>query len=367
MERVMNSFIFVWWIIGGVAILAIFLYGLYLLARIYVPKLAENDTFFSSPKLGRIKARRRSGRIVQFIDNLVGKNKHVNPDTGKIEPGEIRPTGFWWDRFGVHFIGLDDIYEYKIATEATEGDDGQLKYKEDQASSIFLEGSHLIAAILLTKDGVRLRVKLQLKLTTLDAAKALSLPISWTIPVFAAVLGASRDFFGAREAGELISAQNEGDKVSVNTQVIANSGFVELIRNLNTSTGNLSLAEICGQHIDAVNVVDIDFADKATEEAFWAPFVAEEEAQKQIKDAEAYAQAVKIKSEADLAAAKNIAAAILEKGEAEAKVYGQKHTAMGGKDAQATSEVLVAEKQGTLDKLTTHVRGGPTVTATPTK
>lgn len=359
----MNIFVFV---LAIIIVIAGLLWGAYLMARIYIPKLAENDVFFSSPKLGRIKARRRSGRIVSFIDNLAGKNTHVNPVTGKIEPGSIAPTGFWWNRFGVQFIGLDDVYQYKIATEAVEGDNSKLEYKEEMASSIYLEGSYPLTAVLLTKDGVRLRVKLRIKLTTRNASKSLSLPVSWTIPVFGAALGVSRDFFGVRKAQELISAQNEGDKVKINDQVIANSGFVDAVRSLNTSTGNIPLEEMCGQYIDAINIVDIDFADKETEEAFWAPFVAEEEAQRQIKDATAYAEALRIRSEAERAAAENQATAITIKGNAEAGVYTKKHLATGG-DSQATAEVLVAEKMGPFPLLTTLVKGGGSVVSIPSK
>jgi len=349
-----------------VIMLTVFLpLGLYLLGRVFIPILAEKDTFFSSPKLGRIKARKRGGKIVGFFDNLVRKGKHVNKETGKIEDGELKTEGFWWKFFGVYFIGLDDVYSYKIAVDAIEGSDGELRYTEKEASSIFLEGSYPLVAQFVTKDGVRLKVKLQLKLSTTDAARALSLPISWTILVYAAVLAASRDFFGGRNIKTLISTQNEGREINVDVNEVRNSDFIRKILDLNTPrVGNISLDESCGQHIDVINLVDIDFADEETKKAFSAPFVAEQYAQKQIKDAEAYAKSVKIKSEADKLAATSIATAITLKGNAEADVYSKKHESLGA-DSKATAQVITAEKHSSMENLTTLVNSGNSAIAIP--
>ncbi len=327
--------------------LVMFVYGLYLWGRILIPKWAEKDIFFSSPKLGRIKARRRNGRIISFFDNLVGKKKHVNPDTGKIEETEVTPKGFWWRLYGVRFIGLDDVYQYKIATGAVENMNSELEYTEDVASSIFLEGLYPLTVMLMTQDGVRLKVKLQLTMSTVNAAKALSLPISWTKPVFAAVIAASRDFFGARKTETLITSQNEG-KTIVDEKIIEHSGFVDLILSLNKQEdGNISLGDICGQEIKAINVVDIDFADQETKKAYNAPFTSKREN-----------ESIVIKSEAELKAAKNRAKAKLIEGAADVKVYGEKHRATGS-DSRATAQILTAEKQAGMTNLNslTNVSG----------
>ena len=346
--------------------LVMFVYGLYLWGRILIPKWTEKDIFFSSPKLGRIKARKRSGRIMGFFDNIVRKGKHVNKETGEIEVGEIKTKGFWWSLFGVYFIGLDEIYKYKIAVEAQEDNKGELYYSEKEASSIFLEGSYPLTATFVTKDGVRLKIKLQLKLTTVDAAKALSLPVSWTIPVFASVLGASRDFFGSRSIINLITTQNEGKIIKVDINNVKNSDFVEQILGLNIhKVGNVPLGDICGQYIDAVNLVDIDFADEETKKAFSAPFIAEQEAQKQVKEALAYANAIKIKSEADMLAATSVAAAITLKGDAEAEIYKKKHLGLGS-DSKAAAQVITAEKHSEMKNLTTLVNGSNSVVSIPT-
>lgn len=353
------------WIVSDFLVILVLVYTLYLFGRVYIPRLAEKDIFFSSPKLGRIKARRRSGRIIGFFDNLVGKNKHVN-DQGVIENGEVLPTGFWWKFFGVRFIGLDDVYTYKIATEVEEQMDGTLKYKEEPASSIYYEGSYPMTTLPMTKDGVRLKLKLQLKTSTEDAAKGLSLPISWTKPMFASVLAATRDFCGTREIATLISSQNEGE-YRIGKKKLENSGFVKLILSLNdTIAGNVSMKDICGQHIDAVNIVDVDFADEDTKKAFSAPFEAKKAAQKIIEDAKAQAKSLVVASEAELAAAKNIAEAIREKGSAVADVYGLKHTNIGA-DPEATAKVIVSENQSTMKNLTTLVNGGGSIVSTPTK
>jgi regulator of protease activity HflC (stomatin/prohibitin superfamily) len=338
--------------------------GLYLIGRVFIPIAGEKDTFFSSPKLGRIKARKRGGRIVGFFDNLAGKGKHTNKKTGKIELGETGSGGFWWTIFGAYFIGLDEVNKYNIATEVYE-ESGKITYKEIEASSIFLEGSYPLSATFISRDGVGLKVRIQLKLTTVDAAKGLSLPISWTIPVFAAVLATSRDFFGAGEIRKLIAAQNEGGGENVGVKELVSSDYIQRILNLNTpKVGNISLEEICGQRIDAVNIVDIDFADEETRQAFSAPFIAEQVAQKQVKEAEAYASAVRIISEADKSAAVNIAAATTLKGNAEAGVYGKKHEGLGN-DPRSTAQVITAEKHSTMENLTTLVNGGNSMLSIP--
>jgi hypothetical protein len=318
--------------------LGVLLCGLYLLGRVFIPELAEADSFFSSPKLGRIKAKRRSGKIVGFIDNLVGKNRYVNKNTGKIENGEREINNLCWRFFGAIFIGLDEIYKYKIAVEAEEDGDGNIKYIEKEASSIFLDGSYPLTTVLVTRDGVRLKVKLQLKLTTLDASKALSLPISWTIPVFTGVLGKSRSFVGSKNTMTLISSQNEGSVEGIDLDEKVNSDLIREILSLNKPTlGNISLADMCGQRIDAINITYIGFADIETERDYLAPFVAERKA-----------------------------TATTLTGNAEAEVYQKKHTSLGGNPG-ATAQVITAERHSTMSGLTTLVNGGNAVMAIPTE
>lgn len=354
-ESIMNWILY---IIADIIMLCVFGFGLYLLGRIYIPKYAEDDTFFSSPKLGRVKARRRSGRIIGFFGNLKGKGKQVNKDTGKIEDGEeTPPTGLWWEHFGVRFIGLDDVYQYKIVKEMVETKKDEFQYVEEPASSIYLEGAYSLTILLYSKEGVLFKVKLQCKTTTVDAAKALSLPISWTVPMFMQVIAANRDHFGLRGASELISAQNEGGKIKIAGKDIENSGYAELIKSLNDDkNGNIALKDLCGQHLDSVNIVDIDFANEKDRDAFLAPFVAEQQAQKAIKDATAAAEVLKIKTAADLQSANDIAAAMKVKGNAEIDIYKGKTAAFGG-DSKSAAQVIVAEKRGPMDKVITFVDG----------
>ncbi len=326
--------------------------AIYMVGRIQIPIWADKDFLFSSPKLGRIKARRRSGRIVGFLDNLVGKGQHVNELTGKIEPDEVRPTGFWWRRFGVRFIGLDDVYTYKIAKEATEGMDGKFTYTEEPASSIYYEGTYPLTILLYTMEGILLRVKLQLKTITVDAAKALSLPVSWTIPLFAAVIAASRDHFGRMSTSDLISAQNESGAIKIAGRKIANSGFVKLIRGLNDAKkGNISLADVCGQKIEAVNVVDIDFATDQDRETFLKPYKATQEAQETANKADGEAKALIIRSTAEKDAAINQAAAIKARAEGEAAGHTAKVAAFKGNEVVA-GNVIASEQLRQMTNLT---------------
>ena len=207
--------------------IAAFGYGVHLWARIQIPRWAEEDKFFTSPKLGRGKARKRAGRIIGFIDNFVGKDKHVDPKTGNVEPGEIvpDPDDFWWRHYGARFIGLDGMHQYMIADSVTEKEDGTLEYTEKLASSIFLEGTYPLTVLLFTSDGMLLRVKIRIKTTTVNLAKALSLPVSWTKPLFDAVISTNRDHFGARSVHDLITAQNEGETIKITGEKIETIGW----------------------------------------------------------------------------------------------------------------------------------------------
>lgn len=338
--------------------------GLYIWARIQLPEWAERDKLFSSPKLGRIKARRRAGRIIRFYGNLVGKGWHVDTVTGKLVEGEQPvPVSHWWSKFGTYFIGFDDVYTYKIARGAKEDEKGNLTYDEVEASSIYFEGNYPLEAVLNTSDGLRLRVKLLLKTTTVDAAKALSLPISWTIPVFAAVLAATRDFVGARPVEMLITSQNEGGKAVIKAVHLENSGFAKLIRSLNNDKkGNISLSQVCGQRIDAVNVIDLDFADDKTRDQYNAPYAAHQVAQTEVQNAEAYATARKTRSDADAAASVAQALVIENITEAEANGMRKKVAAMGN-DPKAAAPVLTAEQHAKMQNLGTLVNSDRAVPA----
>jgi hypothetical protein len=346
------------WIGANIIALILFGTGLYLIGRIKIPELAEKEKFFSSPKLGRIKARKRGNRIIGFFDNLVGKGKHVNPITGIVEPREILDRGFWWKHFGAVFIWLDDIHEYEIAKEAVEGDNGELVYTTDTAHSIFVDNILPLTAKLLTADGILLLFRLQIISETVDGSKALSLPVSWTIPEFKAVYATARDFVGARKVVDLITSQNEGGTIKIYGKEIFNSGFVPLMLNLNNSIpgeGNVSLRDTCGQKIVAVNVVDIDFVNPAEKEAFSTPIIANREAQRKVEDAKAERDAMVAIAEGEKTSAHNKAEAIRKVGAAEASVLKKKAKAIG----PGASNVLTAEAISKMTGL--KVLGGNTM------
>jgi hypothetical protein len=154
------------------------------------------------------------------------------------------------------------------------------------------------------------------------------------------VLATLRDFFGSQIAADLIATSHEAgvnkiDKTGAKKNVDENSGFAEMVRQLNEDTrkagGNFGLDVLCGQEIESVTIVDIDFADKETEEAFWAPFEAERKGQADLISAN-----YRLKT-----STKN--AAITRREEtAVAETYEKKVAAFGG-DSRAAALAILAE------------------------
>ncbi len=334
-------------------------FGAYLWARVMIPRLADENKFFISPKLGRVVARRRSGKIVAFYSNLVGTGKSANEKSGKIEKKKEVHNGSWfswsswswWRVFGAHFIGLDDVYTYRIATEATETTNGELTYAENEASSIFHVGSYPITAIYTSSDGVRFKVKIQLGLETVHAGIALSLPVSWTILVFRAVMAATRDYFGSKTAVEIIGGQFEGT-VEANDK----PELLQKILDLNTDTGNPALAKVCGQKIVTANF-DIDFADDKTREQFTAPYKAILEATAAKEKAKGEANARIENAMGEMKSAEHLALAKLREGEAEANIMKALVIACDG-DIERATRIMEAIKLQQMAGITTLVQGG---------
>jgi hypothetical protein len=272
-------------VLSGIIVIQIglLLPTLHFSARIFLPNLAEAKVLVAGPKIGRIQGIRRGNKFICFIDNIVemydGKNWHVDIN-GVILEGRVTLDHSWfWRHYGVYPIGLNDIYTYEIVTTAEENQSGKLVFGAPvTASSIYFHGTYTLISLPFTKDGIRLKATVQIKTRTLNAATALSLPQSWTILVFVGVLATLRDFFGSNIAADLISTSHEAginkiDRTSGVRAVNENSGFAEMVRQLNIDTsaagGNYSLEVLCGQFVEAVTMVDIDFADETTEEAFW--------------------------------------------------------------------------------------------------
>jgi hypothetical protein len=299
----------------------VFLIALYIAGRKYIPGLAEKKRFFLSPKVGRIMARCRSGRIIGFLDNLVGSRKHTNPETGVIEKDEVPPNGFFWELFGAYFVFFDTAYQYTLAKSAEEKEDGTLKYEEIEVESIFLKGMYPITTLPITKDGVRLKVKIQIDTETIDAASALSLPVSWTIKIFTFILGETRTLFGSKSVEDLITKKGfDPTKVDdFETQVIARNHRIK----------------DSGQQITGVTIVDIDFADPEIKRAYSAPFVASKEAQQQVANAKAFAEA-----------ATNKAKGIREEEKARSATYKSKVASFGGNSLAAAIVIAAENGQG---------------------
>jgi hypothetical protein len=309
--------------------------SVYFFARLMIPKWAEDDFLFSSPKLGRIKAIRRGGRITSFIYNMTGSGFHFNEKTGKRIDGEEQQNDWWWKKFGARFIWLDDVYTYKIATEVTEKEDGSLEYKEEPASSIFHDGTYKMTVLFYTKEGLLLRVKIRARTTTRDASTALRLPVSWTIPMFDGIIAPFRRFFGNREASQLISVDPTGVKPKIDAEEI---GIIR--QDLNTdTTDSISMEKKCGQFIEGLEIADIDFARTTDEEIFRLPYKATQEAQK-----------IKAEASAQQEAAKNKAEAIRVEGQAVADAYQAQYRALGG-----DTSAIVADKHSKMTNLTTLV------------
>ena len=124
--------------------------------------------------------------------------------------------------------------------------------------------------------------------------------------------------------------------------------------------GNISLADVCGQHLDAVNVVDVDFVKDSDREIFLAPYKAAQLAKKIEEDAKAEKAATILKSEGLKLSAQNDAEARTTEGAAENTVISGLCQALG-RDSQAAASVLVARERGPAPNLTTVVEGNSQV------
>jgi hypothetical protein len=309
--------------------------SVYFFARLMIPKWAEDDFLFCSPKLGRIKAIRRSGRITGFIYNMTGSGFHFDEKTGKRILEEMESNNWWWRKFGARFIWLDDVYTYEITTEVVEKEDGSLEYKKEPASSIFHDGSYPMTVLLYTKEGLLLRVKIRVQTTTRDASTALRLPVSWTIPMFEGIIAHFRRLFGNKEASQLISVDPTGVKPKIDAEEI---GVIR--EDLNTDTADsISMEKKCGQYIEGLDVVDIDFARPEDEELFRKPYKAMQES-----------QTITAKALAEKEAANNKAKAIRVEGQAVADTYQAQCRALGG-----DTSAIVADKHSKMTNLTTLV------------
>lgn len=256
------------------ATLTILVFGYYSL-RIVFGLLASKNILFTSPKLGRIVAKTREGRISGYIGNLWGLGYSVDKKTGTVTVGERNYVSFLWWAFGVTWIGLDKIHRYPFDVVKID-ENGKIKVENVTAESIFHTGSYLLEATdAETTEGTPVSIRLRVNLQTVNAGLSLRYP-NWQAIVFDAIKAACRDFVGAHGVRELFTMQNEG-ALKLNVKDIENSGFVELIKSLNNNIkGNPGLDLTVGQTIVSVNLITLVIEDAEIKNLIQAKLKAEE-------------------------------------------------------------------------------------------
>ena len=306
--------------------LAVFLVTVYLILRVKTVDWAAQNRFFISPAFGRIKARVRAGRIVQYVANLKGLGVHIDEETGKIGDGERVVWSFWWWIFGVRFIGLDSVHEYDI--EVTEvSKDGQVTTKTVRAHSLHYSGSYpMVVTKAESFEGAKIGLRFRLTLRTIHAGECLKFKSNWISVARSAVKSATRDFVGKHKVRQLLAMQNE-------LHLEDEGGFVELIKSLNTSeVGNPGLIETLGQEIISVNLESVDIEDESVAKSLIEQEVAIEHGKGEI--ALARKEAEKTVIEANAALAKSLKEIQAEKARGLAKndVLRDQAEALGGPD-----------------------------------
>jgi hypothetical protein len=312
-----------WKIYVGIALMII---SLHVVVKTILVNLAKKDNFFTSPKIGRIKAQVRAGRIIRYIANLKGLNKHIEEKTGRIGYGET--WGRWWSPlwmiYGVRFIGLDSIKRYNIdiVNKEINPTTGEIKIttEEKEAGSIHFQGSyHRLISRVATLEMTEVNVLLSFTTETVHAGRSLKYA-SWIDVVNRAIDSFTREFIAHVPLTEV-------NKIKAEMEA---GGFVtQLKETLNDSKvgGNPGLKETVGQMVIAVNIEMIDFVDKSVQEAAQA----EEKAKRNIAGRIA-------ESEGEVEIAKNEAWAKETRGRVDNTILEGKLAAVGN-DPRTLSEV----------------------------
>jgi len=281
----------------NILLIAICVGIIHFVLRIMTMILAPKDILFSSPKLGRIKARVRNGKIVGYIAHLKGLIGelptagggtytglvHIDEETGKILAGPEEIRNFWWTFYGVRFIGLDSIYYYKTKKRTTD-DKGKIM-KEEEVTARSLHFSNVFpmsSKEMETKDGNRADLNYTYTLQTTHAGESLKYN-DWLMVVEAPVKGTVKDYVSGSDIQELIAFKNELSTSS--------DSFVNCLKKLNNDVvGNVSLHRRVGQRIIAGSLTDVGFKDVMAD-ALEAKKIAEEQGQAIIATAKATADA----------------------------------------------------------------------------
>jgi hypothetical protein len=326
----------------GVALIII---SLHVIIKTILVNLAKKDQFLTSPDIGRIKAQLRSGRIIRYIGNLEGLDRHLNEKTGEISYGKT--WKHWWSEpllwkiYGVRFIGLDSIRHYKINILKKEIDPktGEIKIEteEKDASSIHLQGSYYrLVSKIATLETPEVNILLSFTTETVHAGESLKY-VDWIKVVNRAIDSFTREFIAHVPLTEVNKIKAE---IGTTSDITISNFVTELKETLNNSKigGNPSLEETVGQEIIAVNIEMIDFVDKTVQE--------EAQAEEMAKRKMAARIAI---SEGEKTIALNEAAAKESLGGAENKILKGKLEAV--RDTETLAQITKWENVGKLNTL----------------
>jgi len=280
------------WLIATITLVVIFgLVWAYIMLKQKLPKMAEEDRWFTTVKKGKIKALKMAGRITGYYGNLADLGMHVERKTGKVVPGkdtELESSELWKE-FGVIWLGFGgSVYEYPF--RKMEMIDGKVVEVKTNASSIFLKNRFIVSVEdAETKEMVPTKIVAQLITETVHAGLSLNFS-NWIGVVEAQVKSACRDFIATVGLRDLTKEQLE-----------KNGKLFEYVMTLNNSgTGNTGLPEQIGQKIIGFSVISLEISDESVKETVQSQELAEERKKGKIADAEGDKRVKIITAQADL-------------------------------------------------------------------
>ncbi len=359
-----------------VVVFVILAVAAYLLPIKWARNLAAENKLFFSPKKGRIVARVRGGRIIEYFGNIFDQHKYAVKETGEIKDillnaksEEIGPDEYLskvkdelknslsWQWLGVLWLGMDSLFKYMFS-------------KDIEAESVYLKNiRHLTVSDLRTSEMSKVGLDIIYDLETTHAGKSLNYEGgSWITKIEAAITGTCKEYASlisyndmAQEQIEYGTARITDEKIDPAEELKAeemlspkekemsderekkiDNTLLGRIASLNKERkGNAGLPESVGQRIIGFHVVGIKVESKM-EELSQKTINAKKEAEVINIKAEGDAKALKASSEAEANAIKAV-------GDARNKVL--KETA-GIVTAERAADIEIAERMAEAFKKT---------------
>jgi hypothetical protein len=265
----------IYWFLSAILIVVLLLVVSYIWTKENLPKMAENDQWFTTVKKGRIKAVKMSGKIVGYYGNLSDDGLYVDKYTGEIKVGNDPELGksSLWKEFGAIWLDFGGtVYSYPF--EKMDMVNGKIERITPTASSIFLKNRFIVIVDdAETSEMIPITLVAQLIVKTTHAGRALNYD-NWISVIESQVKSACRDYIAGLGLREVTKEKLESGGKLFATVKSLNGG----------SVGNPSLDAQIGQEIVGFSVIDLSISDESVKKAVQSKEIADEE----IKGKEAH-------------------------------------------------------------------------------